>query len=939
VRNFNAWLNAAETVGYLDSAVFEDGVYTLSQGNKSLQLMRKGDECLLWSSAVPDSLRKVVGSGVERALPRLVVSFFTGLGDASFTDGDNKTTEYKDVGIFPSKVVSGKVEFSDHAGRTWVCQSSNVPEITLKLYKNLMDACADHSLLLLPGLYPRSEVKVFSGVEGSETKTEVGNVAIMSSVEEMERSIPNLQEYLLFPKEGTVPEYGMAIVSGLVATAADRLFVERANREIAQFLKSTRRPVKSEKISSGGWDQKRVREQLNIDFPHNSKESLDKAVSIMNPARSASAASTSSQSNLHDLVSSAELFKLKLNDSGSFQIDMGSIQNDHEVYSSLKGTCDVGQLLGIGRKAGFTYTDIASGVDFTGSVALPELKKFLVASAKFQSVPDPVIKREVASWVISGKELGVELNKWGIKNPGGVFSAMQVLGVDLDGTSKFKVPVKSEIDQKRKQVYDRWVADYESGFGDNNPAEWFKQRGWDIAMDIKRAGGEDISPNDAYWEVWNYYINSSASPKGKVPVKSGVPGAPVSYAEALSGDVDEYRRRREWDNPLAYETEQERLERIKRGVDLDGTSKFKVPVKSVYMEDIADDDEVTQKVSDLADESKSVEEIVALSGLDIGIVRQVLFDEERVNVKGLGLSRSKVSGRGNDGVWHVGPGRVEIVDPEAYYGAPGRYNGTLWYKGKQVKPGAMGQPDGPLWYKGKPGNPVASNSSASPKGRVFQGKVSRLGFKRPVASGVYDNPHGGFGTLPGDVEKLAEFLYKLDKDVYEDPNRSIDDMAETLYANPNAYSAIRVAGGSLSEDGTSPSYLAVERAMQILRERVESLLSNEHSIAGADTAHTGGAYSSASKGSRVNSDFYDDFGDSWGSESELVEDDPEEPEDGDIVVNEYNGIYEEGGRWRAPFQDWGQAGKVIREKMERDGYFPNVWLADDHGGFTLTSIE
>jgi hypothetical protein len=626
VKNFNAWLNAAEKVGYLDSALFEDGVYTLSQGKKSLQLMRKGDECLLWSSAVPDSLKKVVGSGVEKMLPRLVVSFFTGVKDASFTDTDNNTTKYKDVGFFPSKVVSGKVEFSDHAGRTWVCQSSNVPEITLKLYKNLMDACADHSLVLLPGLYPRSAVKVFSGADGSGGKTEEESVAIMSSVGELERSIPNLQEYLLFPKVGTVPAYGTAIVSGLVVSSADKQFVGQANRETAQFLNSAKsvqsgasegsankKPVKSgfgifydtfypesgpspddssdlidwveteeearayieaggggghphhfhyepmdrpEKLPSEVLEEAQARDkemwdkhsaglisdkELNDYFygddgalnsakgrgskgstnkkpiksgafyyddpelaekfhisPQNrvgfgmvfrdfveDKISEDQAIERLEkwfgfdrlsanellyelgggnhdddeydlpgyPFSSTQRIQSGvfkdklkefvTHPNIPDLVSSAAIFKLKLNDAGTFNIDMGNLLNGYEVYSSLKGTCDAGQLLAIGKKAGFTYTDIASGVDFTGSAALPELKKFLVASAKFQPVQDPAIKRTVASWVISGKELDGELKKWGLKNPGGVFSAVQVLGVDLDGTSKFKVPVKS----------------------------------------------------------------------------------------------------------------------------------------------------------------------------------------------------------------------------------------------------------------------------------------------------------------------------------------------------------------------------------------------------------------------------------------------------------------------------------------------------------------
>jgi hypothetical protein len=143
------------------------------------------------------------------------------------------------------------------------------------------------------------------------------------------------------------------------------------------------------------------------------------------------------------IVSSAEIMKLKLDDAGAFRLDMGHIQDGHEVYSSLRGTCDVGQLLAIGKKAGFSYTDITSGVDFTDSGIKQELKKFLVSVAKFQPVKEPVVSRKIASWVISGKGLDKELSRWGLNNPGGIFSAVEVLGVDLDGKGSLKVPVKS----------------------------------------------------------------------------------------------------------------------------------------------------------------------------------------------------------------------------------------------------------------------------------------------------------------------------------------------------------------------------------------------------------------------------------------------------------------------------------------------------------------
>jgi hypothetical protein len=149
--------------------------------------MRKGDEVLIWSKADPAKLKKVVGSGVERVLPRLVASWFTGLRDARFVDPEtHKAVVYKEVGIFPSRILSGKVEFSDHAGKKWICQSSNVPNITLAFYKLLYDGNCDMSALMLPMLKRRDDVKIASS-KGTGVDEDV---AIVSSVEEFERSIP-----------------------------------------------------------------------------------------------------------------------------------------------------------------------------------------------------------------------------------------------------------------------------------------------------------------------------------------------------------------------------------------------------------------------------------------------------------------------------------------------------------------------------------------------------------------------------------------------------------------------------------------------------------------------------------------------------------------------------------------------------------------------------
>jgi hypothetical protein len=211
MRLFDQFVNAAERCGYLDSATKEGDTYTLKLGNEALWIKEhfdngKLDGVLIRSSRSPRALQEVKGSGIDRYLPRFIAQHFTGVS--------KKGTVFEPTG----KIISNFVEFVDGRGRNWLCSSSNVPEITLALYKDLNDATADHSLVLLPGLYSKSRVKIGSSVEGK--KEEVKPDMLVSSVEDFKRYVPNLDEYKLMPR--FVPEVGVALVSGMVSSSADR---------------------------------------------------------------------------------------------------------------------------------------------------------------------------------------------------------------------------------------------------------------------------------------------------------------------------------------------------------------------------------------------------------------------------------------------------------------------------------------------------------------------------------------------------------------------------------------------------------------------------------------------------------------------------------------------------------------------------------------------
>jgi hypothetical protein len=402
---------------------------------------------------------------------------------------------------------------------------------------------------------------------------------------------------------------------------------------------------------------------------------------------------------------------------------MGHIQDGHEVYSSLRGVCDVGQLLAIGKKAGYSYSDILSGVDFSGSEVKSELKKFLASVAKFQPVKDPVVAREVATWVISGKELEKEVAWWGLKNPEGIFSKVEVLGVDLDGSSKFKVPVKSG-----------WQDDTDWVFDADTLAEFLYERDSDI------------------------YMNPDSEDMGH-----------TFYADPNPVDV-------------AYFVEQ-------------------------------------------------------------------VFDGKRT----VSLDMAK----------------------EALRILTERVRSQL---GDFKKPLASG--------KGRVNSAYSSNYSSEDEvlDAFLAGELNEYDAAREIAYGLW-----GAG------------------DHYEE-GKTWDD-------------AVAIVDSWVKDFGLYSSFgqASTERGIKsgLVGERVTAIPS------------------SSGKGREVKSGWQDEDG---GYEDDEYED-PVEPEEGDIVVNEYSYISEVGGRWSVPFEDWDQAEQVIKEKMERDQYWPNIWLADDHGRYTLTSID
>lgn len=89
----------------------------------------------------------------------------------------------------------------------------------------------------------------------------------------------------------------------------------------------------------------------------------------------------------------------------------------------------------------------------------------------------------------------------------------------------------------------------------------------------------------------------------------------------------------------------------------------------------------------------------------------------------------------------------------------------------------------------------------------------------------------------------------------------------------------------------------------------------------------------------------DEDDDAWGGEDDSNEDDkPSEPEEGDLVTED-DRVYRIYGSSKLAVLvtdeqvEDGTDIDAIREYMDREGFYPNVWQLSDHGNYHLRSLE
>jgi hypothetical protein len=73
-----------------------------------------------------------------------------------------------------------------------------------------------------------------------------------------------------------------------------------------------------------------------------------------------------------------------------------------------------------------------------------------------------------------------------------------------------------------------------------------------------------------------------------------------------------------------------------------------------------------------------------------------------------------------------------------------------------------------------------------------------------------------------------------------------------------------------------------------------------------------------------------------------LDEEPTEPEEGDLVTEDHRKFYEHEGTKRKPVleldedEDWKEA---VKAYMEREQFWPNCWLRSDHGNYHLLSLQ
>lgn len=150
------FLNSCKSVGAIDSYTATPSKVLVKQNGKSLMVYRDKGSFFLVSSASVDKGLEVRTNGGEKILARVLASKLLGTRDATFAG-----KEYHDVSVYPTKVLSSAVEFSTARGKTFLVNSSNT-RITLGLYDILYSTGGEHSILMLPDLFPKDPVPVAS---------------------------------------------------------------------------------------------------------------------------------------------------------------------------------------------------------------------------------------------------------------------------------------------------------------------------------------------------------------------------------------------------------------------------------------------------------------------------------------------------------------------------------------------------------------------------------------------------------------------------------------------------------------------------------------------------------------------------------------------------------------------------------------------------------
>lgn len=221
------FLTVLRDMNFISDYTSEGDKFSFTCGNNTTLVTEGQSGFFMFSSAHPDRASEVFSNKKDPVLVKSIANRVLGVADIRFKD-----KVYSGVNIAPSKIVDGSVEFKTAKGNTFIVSNNDV-KVTLGLYDILYSVGAEHSILMMPLLYPKNPTKL----------------ALMSSVDAFgdfsDTELKYLSQYAVSIRNDFISSSVTSGSFGLCSTPLD--FIER--KKVNNALYKSKSPVSTKSLS------------------------------------------------------------------------------------------------------------------------------------------------------------------------------------------------------------------------------------------------------------------------------------------------------------------------------------------------------------------------------------------------------------------------------------------------------------------------------------------------------------------------------------------------------------------------------------------------------------------------------------------------------------------------------------------------------------------